>query len=70
VAPSLTQTPATESLLNSEEKQKRMAQRHPLGRVGQPEDIAQAITFLLSERSSWMTGQVIGVDGGYGSVRQ
>jgi len=42
---------------------------HPLGRIGQPEEIARAITFLLSPDNSWITGQVLGVDGGLAHVR-
>lgn len=64
VAPSLTDTPQAEKLLETEEKRERSAQRHPLGRFGNPDDIAQAITFLLSDASSWITGQVLSVDGG------
>ncbi|MHA4895572.1 SDR family NAD(P)-dependent oxidoreductase [Pedobacter sp. PWIIR3] len=69
VAPSLTDTPLALKLLNSPEKQEVSAKRHPLGRYGQPEDIANMITFLLAEESSWMTGQVIGIDGGLGKLK-
>ena len=64
VASSLTDTPQAGKLLETEEKRERSAQRHPLGRFGNPDDIAQAITFLLSDASSWITGQVLSVDGG------
>ncbi len=69
VAPSLTDTPMAQHLLNTPEKREAAARRHPLGKFGQPEDIARTITFLLSPDSSWMTGQVIGVDGGLSSLR-
>jgi NAD(P)-dependent dehydrogenase (short-subunit alcohol dehydrogenase family) len=69
VAPSLTDTPLTHSMVSTDEKKQRMGQRHPLGRIGEPEDIAHTIAFLLSEQASWITGQVIGVDGGLGSLR-
>lgn len=69
VSPSLTNTPLAEKLLNTAEKQEASAKRHPLGRYGQPEDISSLIAFLLSDESSWMTAQVIGVDGGMGSLR-
>ena len=42
---------------------------HPLGRIGQPQDVAAAITWLLDPDQSWVTGQVIGVDGGLARVR-
>lgn len=69
VAPSLTHTPMTESLLNSEDKVKANNDRHPLKRVGTSEDIANAIEMLLSEKSSWITGQIIKVDGGIGTIK-
>ncbi len=64
IAPSLTDTPLAANLLSSPEKKEASDKRHPLGRVGTSEDIAQAVCFLLSEESSWMTGQIIHVDGG------
>ncbi len=64
IAPSLVDTPLSSRLLNNERKQEAMADRHPLKRVGRPEDMAQTALFLLSENSSWMTGQTLGVDGG------
>jgi len=69
VAPSLTASPLTEKLTNSPEKLEASDKRHPLRRIGQPEDIANAIQFLLSEQSSWMTGQILHVDGGMSTVR-
>ncbi|WP_162341966.1 SDR family NAD(P)-dependent oxidoreductase [Cyclobacterium salsum] len=69
VAPSLTDTPLAEALLSSPEKKEAAGKRHPLGRFGRVEDMAEAILFLLSEKSSWMTGQVIKVDGGMSAVR-
>jgi NAD(P)-dependent dehydrogenase (short-subunit alcohol dehydrogenase family) len=68
VAPSLTDTPLAASLLNTEQKKEANAQRHPLKRVGTARDIAEMAAFLLSAKSSWMTGQIIGVDGGMGSL--
>jgi len=64
VAPSLTDTKLAGRLLNSHEKKELHGKSHPLGRVGEPEDIANTIKFLLSENSSWITGQIIHVDGG------
>jgi NAD(P)-dependent dehydrogenase (short-subunit alcohol dehydrogenase family) len=69
VAPSLTDTPLAQNLLSSPEKREASAKRHPLGKIGQPEDSGQLITFLLSDQSSWITGQVIGVDGGLGKLK-
>ena len=69
VAPSLTDTPLAKNLLSSPERREASAKRHPLGKIGQPEDISQLISFLLSDDSGWLTGQVIGVDGGLGSLR-
>lgn len=69
VAPSLTDTPMAQSLLSSPEKREASAKRHPLAKYGQPEDISKAIAFLLSGDSSWVTGQIIGIDGGLGKLK-
>ena len=69
VAPSLTDTPLAQSLLNSPEKRDASAKKHPLSRIGQAEDISNLIAFLLSDESSWITGQVIGIDGGLGTLK-
>lgn len=68
VAPSLVDTSLAKRLLNNDKKIEMMSQRHPLKRVGKPEDIAAIALFLLSDKSSWMTGQVLGVDGGLSSL--
>lgn len=68
VAPSLTHTPLAERLLSSPEKVEASAKRHPLQRVGTADDIAQMAVFLLGSQSSWITGQVIGVDGGLSTL--
>ncbi|MBE9462915.1 SDR family NAD(P)-dependent oxidoreductase [Dyadobacter subterraneus] len=64
VAPSLTDTPLAASLLNTPEKIEANNKRHPLQRIGKPEDIAAMTVFLLSEKASWITGQVLHIDGG------
>jgi NAD(P)-dependent dehydrogenase (short-subunit alcohol dehydrogenase family) len=69
VAPSLTDTPLAASLLSSEERRAAAAKRHPMNRIGQPRDAADAATFLLQSESSWITGQVLAVDGGMGTLR-
>jgi len=68
IAPSLTNTPLADKFLNNETKQEKSAERHPLKRFGQPEDLAQMATFLLSEKSSWMSGQILHVDGGMSTL--
>ncbi|MBW1296122.1 SDR family NAD(P)-dependent oxidoreductase [Aquimarina litoralis] len=68
IAPSLTDTPLAERLLGNEKKREKMDQRHPLKRVGEAEDIANIAKFLLSDDSSWITGQVLGVDGGMSTL--
>lgn len=68
IAPSLTDTPLAGKLLSSDEKKEKMGDRHPLKRVGNTKDIANLATFLLSEQSSWMTGQILGVDGGMSTL--
>ena len=69
IAPSLTDTPLAESLLSSEERQKASAERHPLKRIGSPQEIAGLARHLLSDEGSWITGQIFHVDGGMSSVR-
>lgn len=69
VAPSLTETPLAERLINSPEKLEASEKRHPLRRIGKPEDIAGIVQFLLSDQASWVTGQIIHVDGGMSSLR-
>ncbi|GAA4274158.1 SDR family oxidoreductase [Aquimarina gracilis] len=68
IAPSLTDTPLAERLLGNDKKKELMNKRHPMKRVGQAEDIANIAKFLLSDDSSWITGQVIGVDGGMSTL--
>jgi NAD(P)-dependent dehydrogenase (short-subunit alcohol dehydrogenase family) len=69
IAPSLTDTPLAQSLLSTEDKKQRASDMHPLKRVGTTEDIANATLFLLSDKSSWLTGQIIGVDGGLSTLK-
>lgn len=69
IAPSLTDTPLAEKLLNSDEKKKANAERHPLKKIGTPKDIADMAAFLLSETSAWMTGQILHLDGGLSSIK-
>ncbi|MBN1789639.1 MAG: SDR family oxidoreductase [Bacteroidales bacterium] len=69
VAPSLTDTPLTQSLINTDEKRAQNEQRHPLKRIGNPADIADAVEFLLSGKASWITGQVLHVDGGMSKLK-
>ncbi|HUM50326.1 MAG TPA: SDR family oxidoreductase [Chitinophagales bacterium] len=69
IAPSLTDTPLAASLLNNEQKKEASAQRHPLKRVGTADDIANMAAFLLSEKASWITGQILHVDGGMSSLK-
>ncbi|TPN89166.1 SDR family NAD(P)-dependent oxidoreductase [Aquimarina algicola] len=68
IAPSLTDTPLAKRLLGNDKKKELMNNRHPMKRVGQAEDIANIAKFLLSDDSSWITGQVIGVDGGMSTL--
>jgi len=69
IAPSITNTPLAAKFLNSEEKMATNAERHPLKKIGKPEDLAEMAAFLLSEKASWITGQILHVDGGISAIR-
>jgi NAD(P)-dependent dehydrogenase (short-subunit alcohol dehydrogenase family) len=69
VAPGLVDTPLSEKITGNPMMLKASEGMHPLGRIGQPEEVASVIDWLLSDSASWVTGQVIGVDGGLSSVR-
>jgi NAD(P)-dependent dehydrogenase (short-subunit alcohol dehydrogenase family) len=69
VAPGMTRTPLTARLLENETMAKASAGMHALGRIGEPDEIASAIEWLLDPEQSWVTDQVIGVDGGLSRIR-
>lgn len=69
IAPSLTKTPLASALTSSDEKIEASSKRHPLGRIGTTEDLANAASYLISEKSSWVTGQIFHIDGGMGSLK-
>ncbi|MFN5346621.1 MAG: SDR family NAD(P)-dependent oxidoreductase [Bacteroidota bacterium] len=69
IAPSLTETPLAGRLINTPEKIEQSGKRHPLQRIGNTNDIASMAAFLLSDNSSWMTGQVLKVDGGMSTLK-
>lgn len=69
VAPSLTDTPMAQFLLGDDNKREAANKRHPLSRYGSPQDIAGMAAYLLSDQAAWITGQIIGVDGGMGSLK-
>lgn len=70
IAPSVTQTKLAKRLFRTEDQISSMENRHPLQKVGQPKNISDAIQFLLSDKSSWMTGQVMHVDGGLSKIKK
>lgn len=69
VAPSLVNTPLGEKFLNTPEKIEQMQKRNPMKQVGNPMDVANAISFLLGDTSSWVTGQVLAIDGGMSTIK-
>lgn len=69
IAPALTDTRLAERFLRTDAMRLAMAEKHPLGRIGTPQDVAAMAEFLLSEQSSWTTGQILAVDGGMSTLR-
>ena len=69
IAPSLVATPLAGQILSNEKRIEASNDRHPLKRVGRPEDIANMVLYLLSDASSWVSGQIMSVDGGMSTLR-
>lgn len=69
IAPSVTNTPLAEKLLNNDTKLKASEDRHPLKRIGNAKEIAELASFLLSKNSGFITGQIIKADGGISSIK-
>lgn len=69
VAPSLTRTPLAKALTGSETMANAIAALHPIPRLGEPDDVAALGALLLDAEASWITGQIIGVDGGRSMLR-
>ena len=69
IAPSLTDTLLASKLLGTDEKKRANAERHPLKKIGTSENIADVAQFLLSEKSQWMSGQIMAIDGGISTLR-
>jgi NAD(P)-dependent dehydrogenase (short-subunit alcohol dehydrogenase family) len=70
VAPALTKTGLSEKLWSSDAMLHASVAMHPLGRIGEPGDVAAAAAYLMSDDASWVTGQILGVDGGLAAGMQ
>lgn len=68
IAPGLVDTPATEQLTSNEQAKRISERMHPVGRIGKAEEVASLAAWMVSENASWMTGQVISLDGGMGTI--
>ena len=69
IAPSLVETKLAKRFFRTEDQQEMMNQKHPLKRTGLPEDIVNALDFLISNKSSWISGQILNVDGGMSTLK-
>jgi NAD(P)-dependent dehydrogenase (short-subunit alcohol dehydrogenase family) len=69
VAPGMVKSPLTNALLKNDLVAKASTAMHALGRIGEPSDVAEAIVFFLNPKNSWITAQVLAVDGGLSAVR-
>ncbi|MBL7833199.1 MAG: SDR family oxidoreductase [Cyclobacteriaceae bacterium] len=69
IAPSMVDTPLASKFVDTPEKRDQLAKRNPLRKIGTPADVANMISFLLRDQSQWMTGQVLGVDGGMAALK-
>lgn len=69
VAPGLVRTSLAAKIISNESALKVSTAMHPLGRIGEPDDVASAIDWLLNPANSWVTGQILGIDGGMSTVR-
>ena len=70
IAPSLVNTPLASQFTKSSVKLEAISKRHPLNRIGEADELASLVKFLVGDDSSWMTGQVLNIDGGLSSIKK